>query len=102
MSRQTSNWVDRGDPLEAALARVLGAALGVYPEDSRLIEPVTVIRGQVEAAATEGDIATYVRSLYPAFARPHADKTTERLLATALWHIAKVGLSRDALRNSRA
>ncbi len=95
MSRQTSNWVDRGDPVEAPLARVLGAALGVGADDPRLSDCITVVRGQVEAAATEGDVATYVRSLFATFDRPVLDVATHRILGTALWHLAKVGLDRD-------
>ncbi|MCC6244167.1 MAG: hypothetical protein IT353_15095 [Gemmatimonadaceae bacterium] len=102
MSRQSSNWVDRGDPLEASLARVLGAALGLRADDPRLLDHALVIRGQVEAAATEGEIATYARSLFPVYAREPLDLATDRLLGTALWHIAKVGLNRDAARSAHA
>jgi hypothetical protein len=95
MSRQTSSWVDRGDPVEGPLARILGGALGVAPEDPRLIESLLVLRGQVEASATEGDIATYVGTLFPRFAQPLPNSPLLRLLGTALWHVVKAGQLRD-------
>lgn len=95
MSRQTSNWVDRGDPVEAPLSRILGAALGVAADDARLAEHTAVILGQVEAQATEGDVATYVGSVFPSFNRPLPEVDAHRLLGTALWHIAKLALVRD-------
>ena len=95
MSRQTSNWVDRGDTVEEPLARVLATALDVPPHDPRLIDVLQVVRVQLDASATEGEVAKYVGTLFPLFARPVPDTPTLRLLGTALWHIAKIGLMRE-------
>lgn len=92
MSRTASNWVDRGDPLEDILARVLGHALNVVDTDARLAEHVLTVRGLVEADATEVHVARFVRTLLPLFAQPDADARLSRTLGIALWHIAKVGL----------
>lgn len=100
MSRPTSNWVDRGDAVEEPLCRILASAFNVLQNDERLVEIVLVIRGQVEASATEGDVAKYVETLLPVFARPALDTLTLRLLGTALWHIAKVGTMREHARSA--
>jgi hypothetical protein len=92
--------LDRGDSVDEPLARTLGAALGVAPEDARLRESLPIVRGQVEALATEGDIATYVGTLFPTFGQPLPNTTMLRLLATALWHIVKAGELRDHARSS--
>lgn len=97
MTRQKiGNWVDRFEPLEPILGRLLAHAFGVAATDPRLVEPALTIRGLVEADATEVHVAAYVRSLFPSFgvdSEPQAG--TRRLLGIALWHVAKVGLVRD-------
>lgn len=39
------NWVDRGDPIETTLARVLGHALNREADDPKLIAHCLTIRG---------------------------------------------------------
>jgi hypothetical protein len=96
MSRKkASNWVDRFEPLEPVLSRVLGHAFGVDAADARLVEHVLTVRGLVEADASEVRVAGYVRGLFASFGLPEPDGSTSRTLGIAIWHIAKVGLVRD-------
>jgi hypothetical protein len=96
MSRgKAGNWVDRGEPLEPTLGRVLGHSLGLESTDARLTEYVHTIRGLVEADATEVHVARYVRDIRTSLSLPEMDPPHRRTLAIALWHIAKAGLIRD-------
>ena len=96
MSRKkASNWVDRFEPLEPILSRVLGHAFGVDAADPRLVEHALTIRGLVESDATEVHVASYVRGLFASFELPAPDGSTSRTLGIALWHVAKAGLVRD-------
>lgn len=91
--RKASNWVDRGEPLEGKIARVLSYQFDRAPDDPELIGWSNVVRGMVEADASEVQLASYLRTLPGAEEWP---PTTRRLLAIALWHIGKSGLVRDA------
>jgi len=94
-SRKASNWVDRGDPPEKTLARILGHSLGLSQEDTRLTEHVLTIRGIVEADGTEVHVARHLRAVFVAFGQPEPDGAMRRALGIALWHITKAGLVRD-------
>lgn len=90
---QGGNWVQRDEPLEDKLVRVLAYQFGRPANDPVLIEWASVIRGMVEADASEVQVAAWLATL----ATPRGDRAPEvRLLAVALWHIAKCGLVRDA------
>ena len=89
------NWVDRGDPIESTLARVLGHAVGRDADDPALHAHVLSIRGMVESDSTEVHVAGYLRTVAEAFDRPELKPVLWRTLAIALWHIAKTGLIRD-------
>ena len=89
------NWVDRGDPIESTLARVLGYAVGRHADDPALHAHVLSIRGMVEADSTEVHVAGYLRTVAAAFDRPELEPVLRRTLAIARWHIAKTGLVRD-------
>lgn len=96
MPRQkVGNWVDRFEPLEPVLRRMLGHAFGLDADDARLLEPALTIRGLVEADGTEIHVARYVRSLFTTLGLAEPETGNPRLLGIALWHIAKVGLVRD-------
>jgi len=96
MSRgKAGNWIDRGEPLEPTLGRVLGHSLGLESTDSRLTEYVHTLRGLVEADATEVHVSRYIRDIRSALDLPEMDAPHRRTLAIALWHIAKAGLIRD-------
>lgn len=88
------NWVDRFEPLELILSRILAHAFGVDFTDPRLDEPALTIRGLVEADATEVHVTKYVRDLFGSFGLA-APERSPRLLGIALWHVAKVGIVRD-------
>ena len=90
------NWVDRGDPIESTLARVLGHAVGRSADDPALGAHVLTIRGMVEADSTEVHLVGYLRTVAAAFDQPELEPNRRRTLAIALWHIAKTGLVRDA------
>lgn len=96
MSRQTTNWLDRGDSVDEPLARVLAATLSVPLGDPRLADPILIVRAQVAAGGTEAEVANYIRTLFALFERPLLDTGTHRLLGTAIWHIIKAGMLRDA------
>lgn len=98
MSRKGSNWVDRDDPLEDTLARVLGHPLFLDADDTRLAPHVLTVRGLVEADATEVHVTRFIRTLFPLFDQPEPDPKLTRTLGIALWHIAKAGLVRDRAR----
>jgi hypothetical protein len=93
--KKASNWVDRNEPLEETLARVLGHSLGLRQDDARLTEHVLTIRGLVEADGTEVHVARHLRAVFEAFNLPEPEGAMRRALGIALWHIAKAGLVRD-------
>lgn len=91
--RRASNWVQRDEPLEEKLMRVLAYQYGCPTSDPRLMEWASVLRGMVEADASEVQVAAWLGTL-PA---PEGEAPARtRLLAIALWHIAKCGLVRDS------
>ena len=92
---KAGNWVDRGEPLEPTLGRVLGHSLGLELPDPRLTEYVNTIRGLVESDATEVHVSKYLRDIRSALGLPELDQPARRTMAIALWHIAKAGLIRD-------
>lgn len=96
MSRgKAGNWVDRGEPLEPTLGRVLGHSLGLEATDARLVGYLNTIRGLVEADATEVNVSKYLRDIRDELQLPEMDPAHRRTLAIALWHIVKAGLIRD-------
>ncbi len=99
---RASNWVDRNDPIEPALARVLGQTLGVPADDPRLTTHALTIRGLVEAYGSEVHVARLLRGIFAEFGQGEPTREAAYTLGIALWHIAKAGLVRDAgLRHAR-
>jgi hypothetical protein len=96
-SRKASNWVDRGEPAEPTLARLLAHYFARHAEDDRewLAAQATIIRGMVEADASEVQVAAYLRHLGRTLALPGGAPPGARLVAIALWHAAKAALVRD-------
>jgi hypothetical protein len=80
--RKASNWVDRGEPPEATLTRVLSSYLELEPSanEARLREYAGAVRGM----ALE---STHLAAEHPARHR--------RAAAIALWHIVKAAEVRD-------
>jgi hypothetical protein len=97
------NWVDRGEPAERHLARVLTRFLELNPatEDDQLSDYARTIVAFVAADGSEVELADYLASLQRELRRDVSPGRIRRYVAIALWHIAKAGLMRDA-RNASA
>ena len=97
ISKKASNWVDRGEPPNATLRRVLAHFFDRRaPSDQPWLEQhANTILGMVAADATEIHIATYLQSVAADEAIPTPEPPGERSTAISLWHIAKAGLVRD-------
>lgn len=94
------NWVDRGQPVEPELTRVLAYYLGLDPKapDSNLRSHVDAIRGMVGADSTEVHLAGYLKEVEQAFGVIEEHGRRRRAAAIALWHIAKCAELRDRAR----
>jgi hypothetical protein len=94
-----SNWVDRGEPAEPHLVRVLAFFLEREPaaHATWLHQQAVIVRGMVDANASEVQVASFVGYLEELLGRPISPAPTRRGVAIALWHIAKAGLTRDRL-----
>jgi hypothetical protein len=101
INAKASNWVDRGEPPEPTLARVLASYLELDPaaNEGRLGEYAGAVRGMAEADATEVNIAGYLRTLESTHLVAEHPARHRRATAIALWHIVKAAEVRDrALR----
>jgi len=96
--RDAGNWVDRGQPVEPELNRVLamylqkdpvgdGAALRIY---------VAAIKGMVESGSSSADIAGYLRHAENELGIADQDGRTRALASVALWHVVQAGRVRGA------
>jgi hypothetical protein len=96
-SKKAGNWVDRGEPPNATLRRVLAHFFErLEPADEAwLDEHVLIVLGMVEADATEIHIAGYLRSVVRQTGSPTREPLGARSAAISLWHIAKAALVRD-------
>jgi len=97
ISRNASNWVDRGEPANATLRRVLAHFFERFdPADEPLLEEhaVTVL-GMVAADATEVHIAGYLKSVVRQIGAPKREPLGARAAGLTLWHVAKAALVRD-------
>jgi len=92
---KAGNWVDRGEPPEPTLCRILAFYFGRHdPADEPwLAEHATAIRGLVEADATEVHVAAYLYHALRDLGLPAPPRG--RVTAIALWHAAKGALVRD-------
>jgi hypothetical protein len=97
ISKQASNWVDRGESSRATIERILGRFLERNPatEMEWFREQADIIAGMVAADATEIHLVGYLRSLLVYREDLVRDSGTVRLTAIALWHVAKAALVRD-------
>ncbi len=99
-SENASNWVDRGAPPEAKLGHVLAHYLGQPDLGSApphwFDQAVLDVIGMVAADASEVEVAAYVRTLARSHGRTDPDELRgARLVAVALWHVAKAAEVRD-------
>ena len=92
---KANNWVDRGEPAEPYMQRVLAFYCARHEETDApwLAEHASAIRGMVEAGATEVHVAGYLSRCVRELALPVPPHG--RTTAIALWHIAKAALVRD-------
>jgi hypothetical protein len=97
ISKKASNWVDRGEPANPTLRRVLAHFFErLDPADQPWLEEhVLIVLGMVAADATEVHIAGYLRSVVRQVGFPTREPLGARPEAVALWHIAKAALVRD-------
>ncbi len=95
MTKHRGNWVERNDPIEPEVSRVLAHLLGVSAPDARLEEHALAIRGLVESRGSEIDVTAYVRRMFEPFDRLAPDPAVTRLVGCALWHVVKTGLVRN-------
>jgi hypothetical protein len=98
MSRKAAgNWVDRGEPPNATLRRVLAHFFERFdPEDEPWLEQhALIVLGMVGADATEIHIAGYLRSVVREIGFPTREPLGARPVAISLWHIAKTALMQD-------
>ena len=95
-----SNWVDRGQPPEPELTRVLAYYVGQDPTtaDVKLRTHCDAIRGMVEADSTEVHLAGYLKEVEKAFGVSEEQGRRRRAAAIALWHIAKCAELRERAR----
>ena len=97
ISKKAGNWVDRGEPPNPTLRRVLAHFFERDIDSDRewLDEIANTVVGMVAADATEIHIAAYLRSIVHDTGTPAREPLGARPCAIALWHIAKAALVRD-------
>jgi hypothetical protein len=100
MSRRQLNWVDRLEPPEPEIARVLRRFLELDPERDATAEAeyANAVVQMVRASASEGEVANYLAYIQEQRGQPMTPPPMRRYVAIALWHIAKAALVRDAAR----
>jgi hypothetical protein len=92
---KAGNWVDRGEPAEPVLRRILAFYFDRHDaaDEPWLSEHATAIRGLVEADATEVHVASYLYRVLRELGLPSPPRG--RVTAIALWHVAKAAHVRD-------
>jgi hypothetical protein len=97
ISSKAGNWVDRGEPPDRTLIRVLSSYLHLDPKTSaaQLEEYARAVRGMAEADATEIHIAGYLKSLEADHGALDHPARLRRGVAIAVWHISKCAEVRD-------
>ena len=104
INAKASNWVDRGEPPEPTLGRVLASYLELSSIDhaALLREYASTIRSVAEADATEVHVAGYLRTLEAKHLAAEHSARGRRGMGIALWHIAKAAAVRDRAMRLRA
>lgn len=93
----SSNWVDRGEPPNPTLRRILAHFFERRDpgDEPWLEEQAVIVLGMVAADSTEIHIAGYLRSVVREIGHPQREPLNARSAAISLWHTAKVALIRD-------
>jgi len=96
--RDVGNWVDRGQPVEPELNRVLAIYLQKDPvsDGAALRTYVAAIKGMVEAGSSSADIAGYLRHAENEMGIADQDGRTRALASVALWHVVQAARVRGA------
>jgi hypothetical protein len=97
-SKKAHNWVDRGDPADPIIQRMLAHLFGLLPIEEnrhRLALPATTLIAMVAADATEVHLVGYLRSAARELGVDDTTLPALRVHAIAMWHVAKVALVRD-------
>ena len=96
--RDVGNWVDRGQPAEPELNRVLAIYLQKDPvqDGSALRAHVSAIKDMVEAGTSAADVAGYLRHLEGQLGIPQQDGRVRALASVALWHVVHAARVRGA------
>ena len=96
--RDVGNWVERGQPPEPELTRLLATYLerDVISDGAALRPYVTAIREMVEAGCSDAQVAGYLKHIEQELARPQETGRVRQLAAIALWHIGRCAMVRAA------
>ena len=96
--RDVGNWVDRGQPLEPELNRVLAIYLQKDPvrDGSELRTYVSAIKDMVEAGTSAADVAGYLRHVEGELGIAEQEGRVRALASVALWHVVHAGRVRKA------
>ena len=96
--RDVGNWVERGQPPEPELTRLLATYLekDVVTDGAALRPYVTALREMVEAGTSDAQVAGYLKHVEQEVGRPHETGRVRQLAAIALWHIARCAIVRAA------
>lgn len=97
ISKKANNWVDRGEPPEPTLQRILAHLFDRQaPEHAAwLAQQATAVLGLVAADATEVQVVGYLNVLARELGYAPGTLRGRRSAAIGLWHAAKAALVRD-------
>ncbi len=96
--RDVGNWVDRGQPPEPELNRVLAIYLEKDPvaDGPALRGYVTAIKEMVEAGTSAADVAGYLRHIERELQVSEQAGRVRALASVALWHVVHTARVRGA------
>ena len=96
--RDLGNWVDRGQPPEPELNRVLAIYLQKDPEKdgAALRTYVSAIKDMVEAGTSAAGVAGYLRHIEGELGIAQQEGRVRALASIALWHVVHAARVRGA------
>lgn len=97
ISKKANNWVDRGEPPEPTLQRILAFLFQRHADSDRpwLETHAVAVFGLVAADATEVQVVGYLNVLARELGYARGELPGVRSAAVGLWHAAKAALVRD-------